>query len=224
MRKIILLITTLLLTAFVLGACNTEDSTESENSEAETGKSNESTDSAENSEEDTTNENETDEVDKSNEDAGSNNGIFEVTEEEQLDLKIGDTGTVQTSIGTYELTVDSAKIVTELDGEESMLEELIILDLTFKNTDDKAIVAEDIMSMMGITDNFDGSNNHNSAEGFPSIEEFSGELAPGEERQTQFIADIYEADKYYFRQDQGNVAAGTSNQVMWTITAEEAGK
>ncbi|MFD1412860.1 hypothetical protein [Oceanobacillus jeddahense] len=39
----------------------------------------------------------------------SNEGLFEVTEEEQIDLNIGDTAVVQTSIGTYELIVDGAE-------------------------------------------------------------------------------------------------------------------
>ena len=204
MKRIYLLMVTVSLVLSLLVACSNNSST--------------NVDEDGNTGTDVTNENETQQnLEEEKEDD-------EVTVEEQLDLKIGDTGTIQTSIGTYELTIESAEIVTELDGLESMLEELIILDMTFKNIGDKAIVAEDILAMIGITGNFDGSNNHNSAEAYPSIDNFTGEFGPGEEIKTQFIADIYVADEYYFRPDRGVVSAGTSSDVMWTITAEEAGK
>lgn len=158
-------------------------------------------------------------------DSKSTGGRFESSVEDQLDLRIGDTGIADTTIGKFELTVDSAEIVgSELDGVESVLEEIIVLNLTFKNIGDEVIIAEDIMSMMGITDNIDGSNYHNNPEAFESIDTFEGELQPGEERKTQFVAHIYEADEYYFRMDPGNVASGSTNQILWTISAEEAGK
>lgn len=158
-------------------------------------------------------------------DSKSTGGRFESSVEDQLDLRIGDTGIADTTIGKFELTVDSAEIVgPELDGVESVLEEIIVLNLTFKNIGDEVIIAEDIMSMMGITDNIDGSNYHNNPEAFESIDTFEGELQPGEERKTQFVAHIYEADEYYFRMDPGNVASGSTNQILWTISAEEAGK
>src|SRR5690625_287183 len=174
-----------------------------------------------------TNELEDPELDEKGDDSSSDSsaGLFEITEDDQIDLKMGDTAIVQTSIGTYELTVDDAEIVgAELDGVSTELEQLIILDLTFKNVDDRTLNAEDLMSSLGITDILEGSNNHNSAEAYESIDDFEGELEPGEERKTQFIADVYTAEEYYFRQNPGVVAAGTSNDVMWTITAEEAEK
>jgi len=174
-----------------------------------------------------TNELEDPELDEKGDDSSSDSsaGLFEITEDDQIDLKMGDTAIVQTSIGTYELTVDDAEIVgAELDGVSTELEQLIVLDLTFKNVDDRTLNAEDIMSSLGITDILEVSNNHNSAEAYESIDDFEGELEPGEERKTQFIADVYIGEEYYFRQNPGVVAAGTSNDVMWTITAEEAEK
>lgn len=68
----------------------------------------------------------------------------------------------------------------------------------------------------------EGSGFSNGASEFKSIDLFEGELQPGEERTTQFIGDINTADEYFFRKNQGNVEAGTSNQVIWTITDAEA--
>lgn len=224
MKRLLLLIT-MLFTMSILIACG-DDSDTNEANTAETEDSTEEIEAADSDDE--AEENQATEEDEENdteseESSSSNSGIFQVTVEDQLDLQVGDTGTVQTSIGTFELTVDSAELVgTELDGVETVLEGLIVLDLTFKNIDEQVIIAEDIMSMLGITDDLDGSNNHNNPEAFESIDVFEGELEPGEERQTQFVAHIYDAEEYYFRVDSGNVAAGTSNQVIWTIPAEEA--
>ncbi|GIN74207.1 hypothetical protein J14TS2_46820 [Bacillus sp. J14TS2] len=221
MKKFLLTLIILLLTSTILIACNNKgNSTEGHKQDSKSETTN-LTGEAEG-----TDENATETVgDGEGDSSDSNDDTSKVTEEDQTDLKIGDTGTVQTSIGTYELTVDSAEIVgPELDGVSTELEELIVLDLTFKNVDDQPLSAEDIMSSLGITDILEGSNNHNSAEAYESIDDFEGELASGEERKTQFIADVYTAEEYYFRQNPGIVAAGTSNDVMWTITAEEARK
>lgn len=143
--------------------------------------------------------------------------------EDQRDLTIGETGTFQTTLGTYEVTLESAEIVgAELDGEASLFEELIVLELTFKNIGDDTLLAEEIMYDMQITDDLDTSGSSNGAEEFDSIEVFQGEIQPGEEKAAQFIGDIYTADEYFFRKAEGNVAAGTSNQVIWTITDAEA--
>lgn len=217
MRKILFLMSTLLLALFVLTACsNDKDSSVDENNKEEVEKETET--NSDNSNEEST-------AEETSESDSSGSGMFEVTEDPQMDLGVGDTGLVQTSIGTYELTLDSAEIVgTELDGEESLLDELIVLDLTFKNLDDKPIIAEDIMYNLGTASDLEHTNNDNSANFFESIENFEGEIAPGDEVKTQFISDIYTAEEYYFRPNLGTVAAGTSNDLLWTITDAEARK
>lgn len=84
------------------------------------------------------------------------------------------------------------------------------------------MLAEEIMHHMEITEDLDASGYPNRAEEFDSIEVFEGEIQPGEEKTAQFIGDIYKAEEYFFRKAEGNVAAGTSNQVIWTIPNEEA--
>ena len=216
---------TALLAIFVLAACsNDEDLTVDENNNTETV----ATDYTETQNDNGVDEGETEdekENDGSSNSESSNSSFFEVTEEPQMELLLGDKGLVQTSIGTYELTLESAEIIgTELDGEETLFDELIVLDLTFKNIGDMPIIAEDIMYNLGIASDLDHTNNDNSAKFFESIENFEGEIAPGEEVKTQFISDIYTAEEYYFRPNLGPVAAGTSNDLLWTIHDEEARK
>jgi hypothetical protein len=219
MRKIFILVTLLFLTAFVLGACNNEDSVEEESPAADPADATETT----NLEEENNETNDNEESRAENEDpSSSDSSSSEKTEEGQSNLTIGDSATVQTAIGSFELTVDSAEIVgRELDGEEAMLDELIVLDLTFKNIDDEVLDAGDTLSGFEIADNPDGSGSSNFASGFESIEEFTGEIQPGEERTAQFISNIHTSDEYYFRQRISWVETG-SDQIIWTIADEEA--
>ena len=209
-----------MLLGIALAACNSEN--EEENTEAEGNESQEAVEDTELDSEVEENE-EPGETEDTNENDSSGSGPFEVTEEDQLDLRVGDTGLIETSIGTYELTVESAEILgSELDGQETPLDEIILLELTFHNIGDDAIIAEDIMSILRIGDNYDGSGYSNAAGAYDSVEEFTGEIQPGEERTAQFIADIITGEEYYFRQRPGAVAAGTTNEVIWTIPDEEA--
>ncbi|HEY4601395.1 MAG TPA: hypothetical protein VIG73_09020, partial [Cerasibacillus sp.] len=82
--------------------------------------------------------------------------------------------------------------------------------------------ADDIMSSIEITDNLEGSGYTDSAGAFESIQELTGTIKSGEEITGQFITDIYEADVYYFRENPANVDIGVTNQVVWTIPADEA--
>lgn len=138
MRRFLIFIITSFLTIFLLAACG-NDSDEAENEQNE---------EVENVETEV-------EVDE-NESTESSSRIFEVTEENQLDLSVGDTGVFQSTLGNYELTVETAEIVgEELDGEGSLLDELIVLNLTFKNVGDNVLKAEEIMHSMELTDDLD---------------------------------------------------------------------
>ncbi|MHA6252171.1 hypothetical protein [Oceanobacillus sp. CAU 1775] len=205
MKKAMILLS-LILFIFTLSACSTSDDNDDNDKSA--------TITTEAEEEGAATEDSNDIESTSD----SSNGLFEVTQEDQRDLTIGDTGVFQTTLGTYEVTLHSAEIVgSELDGEPSLFDELIVLELTFKNIGDNVILAEEIMYDMEITDDLEASGSSNGAEMFDSLEVFEGEIQPGEEKNAQFIGDIYTADEYFFGKAEGNVAAGTSNQVIWVI-------
>lgn len=67
----------------------------------------------------------------------------------------------------------------------------------------------------------EGSGNKGGARDFESVEKFTGELEPGDEKVGQFITDVTTAETYYMRQDPGSVDAVGTKQVIWTFTAEE---
>jgi len=142
--------------------------------------------------------------------------------DDQLNLSLGETGSFVTTLGTYDMTVTSAEIKGyEFDGNESELDTWVLLDVTIKNTSEEPLVAEDLMESMELTEDEEGSGYMDASGAFDSVQEFQGEIAPGQEQSAQFIAYAYESDTYYFRKSSGNVAGGSSNQVMWKITEND---
>lgn len=155
----------------------------------------------------------------------SNDSDVEIPEGSQTDLRIGDTAIVQSTLGLYELTLNSAELIgTELDGEEALLDELIILKFTYKNIGEKSFKGEDEMINFGIATEPGAYQNTNAAASFDSIEFFEGNVEPGETREAEFIADTYTADEYYFETGSGAIASGAYSEIRWTFTAKEAGR
>ncbi|MBU5593856.1 hypothetical protein KQI76_01650 [Amphibacillus sp. MSJ-3] len=207
MRKFLIAFGVLLLSITMLAACNDKDENTNDSEQPE-----EQVD--ENSDEN--NENDDLATDDQTEDAA------DLDVEDQVDLSIGDTGHFYTDIGSYDMTVTTAELKGyELEGIESQLDDWILLDVTIKNTSDTTLNVEDIMGTMEVTDNLEGSGSIGAVGAFDSVEDFQGEIGPGEEQSGQFITEVFEADQYYFRKISGNVAGGSSNQVIWTIKAED---
>ncbi|HEY4601391.1 MAG TPA: hypothetical protein VIG73_09000, partial [Cerasibacillus sp.] len=132
MKRLTLILTVLLISTFILAGC--------------------SDDKDETKESDNNVVNEENNDGKDNED-DSDKSSSEITTEDQLDLKLGDTGKFDTTLGTYEMTVTSAKIIeSELDGNEPYDYGFILLDIKIKNTSEQDLKADDIMSSIEITD------------------------------------------------------------------------
>lgn len=142
--------------------------------------------------------------------------------EDQLDLVLGDTGTFDTTLGTYEMMVEHAELSEEVEEEKSTRDGFILLDITIKNTSDHPLDAEDLIYSMEVTNNLDHSGSTDHADGFDTVEEFNGELEPGDEQSAQFLTIVDDSDEYFFRKTVGNIGGGSSNQVVWTIQADEA--
>lgn len=225
MRKILLLLTILLVGSIALTACNNDDNNEKkekkdENVEAPIDEGNSKDEATDNS---STDDSSTDEDDSDLDDSkGSKEGDFSLETEDQLDLGLGDTGKFETSIGTFELTLDAVKFTDELDGETSTRDKLVILDITVDNISNETLVVEDLLSSLELTHDLEGSGTSNSAEYFDSIEELKGDLAAGEKVSGQLIFDAVESAEYHLRERSGNVSSGTTNQVIWTFTEKEA--
>ncbi|MBB5147455.1 hypothetical protein HNQ35_002684 [Cerasibacillus quisquiliarum] len=212
MKRLTLILTALLISTSMLVACSDDKDEVKEsdnnvvNEENNDGKDNEDA--------------EKDDDSKDNDDLGKSTS--EITTEDQLDLTLGDTGKFDTTLGTYEMTVESAELLEELDGVESEFDYLILINLSIKNTSDHDLDVEDLMYSMEVTKEIEKSGFGDQAHNFESVKELTGIIKPGEEISGQFITHMFESDEYYFREMEGNVAAGGSNQVIWTIPADEA--
>lgn len=142
--------------------------------------------------------------------------------EDQLDLEIGDTGVFDTTLGTYEISLDTAELKgKEFEGVQSTRDDIILLDLTVRNTGDETLIIDEIIESMEIADDLDGAGSGDNGIGFDTIEALEGAIEPGEEMTGNFLTTVNESDTYYFRKNPGNVEAGTSNQVIWTIKKED---
>ena len=213
MKRLTLILTALLISTIMLVACSDDkdEAKESDNNvvneENNDGKDNEDA--------------EKDDDSKDNDD-DSDKSSSEITTEDQLDLQLGDTGKFDSTLGTYDMTVKSAELLKELDGKEAQFDYLILINLSIKNTSNHDLDAEDLMYSMEVTHGLEKSGFGDASAAFDSVEELTGTIKPGEELSGQFITEVYDADKYYFRILSGTVAAGGSNQVIWTIPADEA--
>ncbi|HEY4601378.1 MAG TPA: hypothetical protein VIG73_08935, partial [Cerasibacillus sp.] len=144
MKKLTLILTALLVSTFILAGCS-DDKDEVK----------ESDNNVVNEENNDGKDNEDAEKDDDSKDNNGDSGkrTSEIKTEDQLDLEIGDTGKFDTTLGTYELTVTSAKIIeSELDGNEPYDYGFILLDIKIKNTSEQDLKADDIMSSIEITD------------------------------------------------------------------------
>lgn len=143
--------------------------------------------------------------------------------EDQENLKIGDTGTFDTTLGQYEMTLDRAELVDgELEGEKSTRDGYIILDITIKNTSDQTQDLEELIYSMEVISNLDHTGSQDHAHVYDTITAFEGDIEPGEKASAQFLTIVDDSEEYFFRKAVGNIAGGSSNQVIWSFSAEEA--
>src|SRR5690606_25357717 len=145
MKKIIMAITILLFFSLILAACGEEkeDSNEPNQSAPET--NNEQDDNKPEEDSKTDQEDENDSQDSTGAD-------FETGADDQLDLGIGDIGVFDTTLGKYEITVVSAKVQDEIDGEQPQRDKFIFLDIIVKNISDDTQKVEDLLYAMEVTD------------------------------------------------------------------------
>ncbi len=144
---------------------------------------------------------------------------------DQVDLKIGDTGKVETTLGKYEISIDSITKEDKIDGRPSQSDYFFITDVTIKNIGDGSIDANESKGILEITQMLEGSGFTDVASFFDSIEEIEGTLEPGESISGQMLFEEEEADTYFIRFTEGLIAAGgVKNQVIWTFTLDEIDK
>lgn len=142
--------------------------------------------------------------------------------EDQLELSIGDTGIFESPLGTYEITVNEAELLgKKFEGVESTRDDIILLDITVKNTSDEQLLVDEIMDPMEVTDDLDEAGSGDNGIGFDSIDPLKGSLEAGEEMTGHFLTTVNKSKTYYFRLDPDVVKEHDSNQVIWEIKKKD---
>jgi hypothetical protein len=156
-------------------------------------------------------------------DSGESEGPVASEEfEDQLDLSIGDTGRVSSTLGAFEMTVDSISKEVEIDGKSSPLDFHLVVDVTLKNIGDTTYDAEDIAGAYRITNTPDGSGQSDITNNLDSIGKITGDLEPGEEISGKLVFDVQGEGEQYLKINGGLIASdAVHNDTVWTFTEEE---
>ncbi|MEK4563637.1 DUF4352 domain-containing protein [Alkalihalobacillus sp. FSL R5-0424] len=205
MKKLVKVAALFAATSVVLIACSDE---ESQPSNEETGTEQASTDDSN--------------LDEDEETESEESALAEARYEDQLDLRIGETGTVETTIGVYSVTVNKVELVQELEGEMSELDHFVLVDYTLKNEGDEELDAAHSISNLEFTDDLEVSGFTDYAEYYETLSPVEGMLAPGEETTGQGLYDAYENEENYLRVTGGLVASGAAkNDIRFTFEKSE---
>ncbi|MBM0066640.1 DUF4352 domain-containing protein [Alkalicoccobacillus gibsonii] len=144
--------------------------------------------------------------------------------EDQLNLEIGDTGVIETTIEKFEMTINSVTVEKEIDGEKPDLGVFVLADVTFRNIHEEPLDLEQAVGTFEVTTSEDGGGYGPVSEFYNvEVEDLSGDLEPGEEVQGQILFEDNLGDKHYIKVNPGLISASAvKNQVMWKFSEEDS--
>ncbi|MFD1019677.1 DUF4352 domain-containing protein [Thalassobacillus hwangdonensis] len=190
MKKIYWIAAMLILVIGLVG-CSSSDSGDSSNDEP---------DAAEN---ETENKEETSDTSASNEELG-----------------IGDTvSSGETTIGTYDITLDSAEITDEVEGETASKGTFVITNLTIENTGEEALNMDDVLSTLSLFNSERSGDVLNVLVG--DMEAQEGEVEPGDSATGELYYDTEKADRYGLEMTYVS-PEGELKKARWNFDADEA--
>ena len=161
--------------------------------------------------------NKTEDTNISSEESSEKESVSHDSTAEGEVLRLGETGTVESTIGEYEITVESFEFVDEVEGESSLMELFVLVDVSVTNTGDQTLLGEDINSAALF--NQEGITQENTLY-YESIELLKGEMAPGESMQGQLLFHQSSSDYYDMVFNYGLETVST--ELTWRFDAEEA--
>ncbi|WP_117168161.1 hypothetical protein [Paraliobacillus sediminis] len=201
MKNIIKLIFAGMVIMFVPVGCNSDDGAEDSTEVSET--TDEEVDNDASSEE-------TKDLEEENtaEEESGNDG--------QGVLSLGETGQVESTIGDYEVTVESFQILDEFEDEKSLDEVFILVNFSLTNIGEEVIQGEDVYRAK-IFNN--GDIGYGNISDFESVEILKGEIGLGETVEGQFLFDQENSDYYELIV---NYALSTvATELTWRFDADE---
>ncbi|MCM3745133.1 DUF4352 domain-containing protein [Sporosarcina luteola] len=141
---------------------------------------------------------------------------------DQTDLKIGDSGEAESTIGKYKITVNSVKRVDEIDGKTPSLDYYFIADMTVENIGDEPYDAMDIIDNLNFTKSLDSGGAGDFSNLHDSVKHFTGTIQPGESVTGEAVFQGQDSDVYYIKTIDGLIASGAvKNQTIWSFDINE---
>ncbi|QQK77647.1 DUF4352 domain-containing protein [Salicibibacter cibarius] len=153
----------------------------------------------------------TEEEEESEEDESGNDASGDFEEDQHLTL--GETGVYDTTIGTYEITLDSVSTEDEVEGEPPVNEVFIIAEVTIENISDEAVDAVDL----AMADMMNDGETHEMAYWDYGFE--GEEIEPGESLTGELIYD--EMESSYYELVYGFASDTVANEVRWRFEEDE---
>ncbi|QQZ10432.1 DUF4352 domain-containing protein [Heyndrickxia vini] len=215
MKKIICFVIAMIACFSILSACQSSDNnkktSDKNNDKTSIIKENDSNKQSSNTEEGSKPED--------NSKNSSTTGNFK----DQTNLKIGDTGKAESTVGKYEITIHSVEMKDEIEGQAPMFDHLFIAEITVKNIGDQPIDAIEPIKTLEFSSEENGSGTEDYSSYFNSIKTFSGKLQPGESLKGEAVFDGADSKKYYIRTNVGLVSSkAVKNKTTWTFEKSEA--
>ena len=211
MRKYLKLFVILIVSLLVMVACGNND-TSIEND----GNENEDSTSQTENEEDV-------DMDSKEENVGSDSDESEIAGDEEVPvLQFGETGVIEDTLGTYEVTPISFRFTDSLgDGSEERVARndiLVVVEIDIKNIGSETLDLESITQADIYSNTGAGGTGFSTT--YPEITQFKGEIKPGENFQGHIVFDVLERE-YYEIAFGANMPSYISNEIRWVLPMED---
>jgi hypothetical protein len=218
MRKLTQLLFIMLLGVALLAACGEDTASDDNTTETNNNDATESEEGNERAEEENTNNEGTDneanedtEVDDEESNAENNDDSTGYAEDQ--DLTMGETGIYDSTLGTYEITLNAARTEDEVEGQDPIYDLYVITEVTIKNVSEDSIDAVELAAS-------DMLNDQELSYGEAWDYGFEGEkIEPGETIDGELVFDVSESS--YYELVYGYAKPTVANEVRWRFEVDD---
>ncbi|MEY8749540.1 hypothetical protein [Alkalicoccobacillus gibsonii] len=153
----------------------------------------------------------------------SDSTLGESSVEDQLDLKVGETGQIETTLNLIEVTLDRVSIEESIKDVTPERDYFIVADITLKNLADDTMDIAEAIDVLELTGDLEGGGGPDFSGYYDAIEPMEGSLESGQETKGQLLFEENDFNEYFIRINEGLIAAGgAKNQAIWTFSKKEA--
>ncbi|MEN0642155.1 hypothetical protein MKY91_03115 [Alkalicoccobacillus gibsonii] len=145
------------------------------------------------------------------------------TLEDGLDLGIGESAVIETTIGTAEVTLTGVTIQDTFEDESPELDLFVLANVTVTNLSEHSQPVNDIVNAFEVTPDLEGSGYSEISTHYEVIDTWEGELEPNETAEGQLLYQSVESPQQIIRVNPGLVSAEAVKQdVRWIFTEDDS--